>query len=192
MERFKRFCEVRQDHKTLTESFCSCIMKVTIQNTVMEVSLVPHLLCVTVDLKSYLQRRMYGFLLQRGKQLLCIYICLTGFYKCLYKHFYICLEKSYQLPSCCSDTHCNHQHVAQIYNRSRIQLFIFSLLKCDPNSSDGSQMGLCVNHSEGTGRQVSPFCLDKSIYRLYAFLWSDPANAHRLGVVSICRHLHVS
>lgn len=68
MERFKRFCEVKQDHKTLRESFGSCIIKVTIQNTVIEVSLVPHLLCITEDLKSCLQRRMYGLQLQWGKK----------------------------------------------------------------------------------------------------------------------------
>jgi len=40
----------------------------------------------------------------------------------------------------------------------------------DMTFSDGSQIGLCTNHSEGMGRQVSPLCLDKNTYRLSAFL----------------------
>lgn len=83
MERFKRFCEVKQDHKTLRESFGSCIIKVTIQNTVIEVSLVPHLLCITEDLKVLsAMEDVWTPASVRKKKLLSIYICLIGLYKC--------------------------------------------------------------------------------------------------------------
>lgn len=152
-----------------------------------EVSLIPHLLCLTVDLKSYLQQRMYGLLLQQGKQLLSVYICLVGFYKCK--------SSGFRNPT-------SRPHIAMILTVV-ISMWLrptidngydsfFFLLKYDPNSNDGSQMGLCTSHSEGMGGQVSPLHLDKSTYRLYALLCSDPANAHQLGVVSMCRHLHVS
>lgn len=114
MERFKRFCEVKQDHKTLRVSFCSCRIKVTIQNTVTEVSLVPNPLCITVVLKSYLQRRTYTLLLQWGKQLLSIYTHLNEFYKCK--------SSSLRNPTSCPHISAILQSLAQTYNYLRLLL----------------------------------------------------------------------